>query len=729
MDRIADIYYDPFILQEKYPHESDHATSLPSYIRRAVGSRSGRISIYPCSFTTVPEGQNIVWYNWVDANGVEQIFKDHIPPGNYSPIHELIKALNDVEAFKGDSGVELSVLSVCGTLLQHWVLKPPYAIEELSTSARKKADYIVNNLHDIPWDSGDVNYSLLESLISSATTRAETVYVKGTEKKNFLAKYTSTPIVDLYDRAGEATRHHRYFPLDKVDAKRVIVGMSVKNTFTHYVQIEKCGVNCAVFNRTGWQELGSYKSVISKFFTNMQPPQKITLTYHEISLKRMCGDRMVVISEKQDAGIRQIAYLAPSWARLCDVWDLIDVADDRRDMWSTPVARYCNDLIGTLVVGPQCRDYSDPPGVWHTETLCLTLYADKHGYGFTVHASPSSIFISDIRRDSPADSCTFMCEPRLVRQSQLTENRGCELFRTVTVTDTQLPRNEKKCVDINYIQLDNIANEDVALSQVCELLKVFRDCTEGMSSETQVTLYTIILISQALKKWSTDLMCGCLQVGDRLLTLNNQSLQSTESVTQLLSECEGTHITLMVEFNVADSVVPASGIFLVKLANRGNGLGITVTASKNRLPGEALQISEIRKGSVAHRTGTLKVGDHLLAIDNQRLDHCSLEDTQHILQSSSDIVTLRIQKQETVTDTQSDSTVVYTVELEKYGGPIGITITGSEEMFEPITISGVTPGRFTSQPHETCVYTIQVQGHSQKKLSVSAATKLTIVNR
>nr|CAD7266352.1 unnamed protein product [Timema shepardi] len=60
---------------------------------------------HPCSFTTVPEGQNIVWYNWVDVNGVEQTFKDHISPGNYSTIHELIKALNDVEALKGDSGV------------------------------------------------------------------------------------------------------------------------------------------------------------------------------------------------------------------------------------------------------------------------------------------------------------------------------------------------------------------------------------------------------------------------------------------------------------------------------------------------------------------------------------------------------------------------------------------------------------------------------------------------
>jgi hypothetical protein len=50
---------------------------------------------------------------------------------------------------------------------------------------------------------------------------------------------------------------------------------------------------------------------------------------------------------------------------------------------------------------------------------------------------------------------------------------------------------------------------------------------------------------------------------------------------------------------------------------------------------------------VAHRTGTLQPGDKLLAIDSLRLDQCSLEDTQQILQGSSDIVTLRIQKDDT----------------------------------------------------------------------------------
>lgn len=38
--------------------------------------------------------------------------------------------------------------------------------------------------------------------------------------------------------------------------------------------------------------------------------------------------------------------------------------------------------------------------------------------------------------------------------------------------------------------------------------------------------------------------------------------------------------------------------------------------------------------------------------------------------------------------------IVYTVELARHGGPLGITIAGSEEPFEPVTISGLTQGNF-----------------------------------
>nr|CAD7409075.1 unnamed protein product [Timema poppensis] len=226
----------------------------------------------------------------------------------------------------GDQRVkELSVLSVCGTLLENWVLKPPYATEELSATSKKQADHIVNKLHGIPWDSSDVDYSLLETLISRATTRAEIINVKWAEKKTFVVKcrrYSSKRSNTMEDKDICARKAKPVEPLaitsifDGVDAKLVIV----KNNFTPYVQLEKCGRNCAVFKRTEWQELGNY------------------------------NDRMVVISEKQDAGLKRVSYLSPSWVRLCDVWDLIDVTIDHQDMWSTPIVRYCNDLINTLVV-------------------------------------------------------------------------------------------------------------------------------------------------------------------------------------------------------------------------------------------------------------------------------------------------------------------------------------------------------------------------------------------
>nr|CAD7602389.1 unnamed protein product [Timema genevievae] len=173
---------------------------------------------------------------------------------------------------------ELSAFSVCGTLLSNWMLKPPYAIKELPTAAKKQASYIVNKLHGNPWDSG--GYGLQPARIPHLPCHnaCRNCLGQGSRNEKFLAKYTPRPFVDLYDRE--------------------------------------------------WQELGNYKLVISKFFCITQPPQNISLTNHEISLRRMCGNRMVVISEKQDAELKQVTYLAPSWARLCEVWDLIDVAAD-----------------------------------------------------------------------------------------------------------------------------------------------------------------------------------------------------------------------------------------------------------------------------------------------------------------------------------------------------------------------------------------------------------------
>ncbi|XP_066523821.1 glutamate receptor-interacting protein 1 isoform X13 [Hoplias malabaricus] len=191
--------------------------------------------------------------------------------------------------------------------------------------------------------------------------------------------------------------------------------------------------------------------------------------------------------------------------------------------------------------------------------------------------------------------------------------------------------------------------------------------------------------------------CGILQIGDRILSINGIPTEDStlEETNQLLRDSTITNkVTLEIEFDVAESVIPSSGTFHVKLPKKpGVELGITISSPSNRKPGDALIISDIKKGSVAHRTGTLEIGDKLLAIDNIRLDNCSMEDAVQILQQCEELVKLKIRKDEDNSDEQETSgAIIYTVELKRYGGPLGITISGTEEPFDPIIISSLTKG-------------------------------------
>ncbi|XP_061107680.1 glutamate receptor-interacting protein 1-like isoform X2 [Conger conger] len=190
---------------------------------------------------------------------------------------------------------------------------------------------------------------------------------------------------------------------------------------------------------------------------------------------------------------------------------------------------------------------------------------------------------------------------------------------------------------------------------------------------------------------------GILQIGDRILSINGIPTEDStlEETNQMLRDSGITSkVTMEIEFDVAESVIPSSGTFHVKLPKKpGVELGITISSPSNRKPGDALIISDIKKASVAHRTGTLELGDKLLAIDNIRLENCSMEDAVQILNQCEDLVKLKIRKDEDNSDEQEVSgAIIYTVELKRYGGPLGITISGTEEPFDPIIISSLTKG-------------------------------------
>lgn len=70
-------------------------------------------------------------------------------------------------------------------------------------------------------------------------------------------------------------------------------------------------------------------------------------------------------------------------------------------------------------------------------------------------------------------------------------------------------------------------------------------------------------------------------MGDRIISVNHQNnltLQEINSILEMGNDgCSSNQkVVLQVEFDVADTIVPTSGVFTIKLAKRGPGLGITI---------------------------------------------------------------------------------------------------------------------------------------------------------
>jgi hypothetical protein len=83
-----------------------------------------------------------------------------------------------------------------------------------------------------------------------------------------------------------------------------------------------------------------------------------------------------------------------------------------------------------------------------------------------------------------------------------------------------------------------------------------------------------------------------------------------------------------------------------------------------------------KETSVAHisfflsRTGSIQPGDQLLAIDNVRLDNCTLEDSARVLQDTHDIVKLTIKKDENFAGKRVEHFVTLKCSWHRFMSPI-----------------------------------------------------------
>lgn len=98
-----------------------------------------------------------------------------------------------------------------------------------------------------------------------------------------------------------------------------------------------------------------------------------------------------------------------------------------------------------------------------------------------------------------------------------------------------------------------------------------------MSYQDQCFKHYILFLSRS----------GSLQLGDRIICINSQQNLTANAANDVLQKRNDTncirYLNLKAEFSMADSVEASSGVFNVKLAKSGAGLGVTITGNNFNL--------------------------------------------------------------------------------------------------------------------------------------------------
>ncbi|XP_045487569.1 glutamate receptor-interacting protein 2 isoform X1 [Pieris rapae] len=324
---------------------------------------------------------------------------------------------------------------------------------------------------------------------------------------------------------------------------------------------------------------------------------------------------------------------------------------------------------------------------------------------------------------------------------------------------------------------DDFDNQQNYMSMgVCrtESLNIQLEVPPGQSSGLLVHEDNATLVVSHVAPQSPAYRSGCLQVRDRVMTINGHENLTLDVANEILQRRNDSHnpkyLTLNVEFSMPNTIEASSGVFTVKLAKTTAGLGVTITGCKQKLLSneEPMVISDIKPGSVAHRSGALAPGDHLLAINGQPLHNLSLDTAFNILQNSpEDIITLKIRKRDLTDDwanihkqnakltLQSFSCVetkavihseedsghtdspnnsgkdrhdaVFMVEIIRPdSGPLGLTIAGSEDVTQPILLSGLIEGGLAEKCGKLAIgdELLSINGESVLNKPLSEAIKL-----
>ncbi|XP_015115486.1 glutamate receptor-interacting protein 1 isoform X2 [Diachasma alloeum] len=315
--------------------------------------------------------------------------------------------------------------------------------------------------------------------------------------------------------------------------------------------------------------------------------------------------------------------------------------------------------------------------------------------GLTVRETPSGVYIESLRPASTADRCGAL-QPgdRLLAVDDTPVHdatAAAKLLRNVTdncrIARLQiLPRPPSTSSrTVKRRAQPQAANQTLYTKE--SLTVLLRPDHRGLGLALRIADDGINYVVDLLEAGGPAERSGVLLPGDQIIAINRRILRDLQpaEVAAILesSQCvelslnwlginrhfrEGScfsEVELVTEYKVGGSVVPSSGVFTVRVARPLGGqpdLGLTVN--------EDLVIAEVRRGSLAYRTGSLSPGDRLLAIDGQKLDPGDLRQAAQLLhRPGSSVVALTVRKPDSCND-QRDGSVSGSVSGSVAGDPI-----------------------------------------------------------
>lgn len=89
-----------------------------------------------------------------------------------------------------------------GLKTNHYVFKPAIPFENLTNRWKQNVRWLENNLHNIPYVDGHVEYKEIKNILKKFTENASCIYVKGYQKKEFLDKILDHVVINLENAAG-----------------------------------------------------------------------------------------------------------------------------------------------------------------------------------------------------------------------------------------------------------------------------------------------------------------------------------------------------------------------------------------------------------------------------------------------------------------------------------------------------------------------------------------------